>query len=510
MVGNDDVGRSRRAGGRSRAATLASGVALCLGLSQAACGGDTELGNYPDSTCDLGQPPSDVNDEGISIATFWSDGETKAFDALTADVRDPYYVSREMMPSRVDTQRHIRDSFENRRLPDLFQVNGGSDILRWVERGGGETDVCALDRLRDNYDWSSLYLKDALEPLSCDGSLYGLPVGIHHINVMLYNRPLFERLSAIAADRGTPLTPLEELTSPQALVELLARVEELGEKTATGEPIVPLAMGASSDWPLTIVAFENVLLGLGNDAYRTLWMGGLQGDDGHKAAKLETSLHDMLEVSRQLLAHSTYDRGDRWQDSIRLVGAGSALLTIMGDWAYAQLEDVDKPNVATVTFPGTQGKFVYTPDSFAVPRELGKNGYLARHVLHNVFDNKAALLAFANKKHALPPLVALDPSELEPGLRDTYQQFTDCRQGKDDCELLLAVSGLGPSPGALPCLDDAEALLALAMAGKQPSEQMLADRTCPEEMPTDPAHAEARLIKLWLEVGQRRFVAGCR
>ena len=96
------------------------------------------------------------------------------------------------------------------------------------------------------------------------------------------------------------------------------------------------------------------------------------------------------------------------------------------------------------------------------------------------------------------------------GLSATYQQFTDCTQGKNGCELLLAVSGLGPSPGAQPCLDDVEALVALAVTGKPPSEQMLEGRTCTEEMPMDSEHAEQRLIQLWLDMGQRRFVAGCR
>ncbi len=509
MVGHGDDTRAGRAVRRSFVAAKTALVgALLLAV---ACGGERELGDYPASTCDLGARPSgDPHEEQINIATFWydDDREREAFRVLTRRVDDDnYYVSIDDMPDRVATQRHIRDAFENEKLPHLFQVNGGSDVVGWVDgRHGDERDLCALDSLREPSAWSD-YFQETLEPIRCAGSIYALPVGVHHINVLFYNHALFEQLSALAEDSGITLTPPAALESPAELVELLRAVSELDTaRLGGGAPIVPLAIGSSNDWPLTVVAYENVLLGLGRDAYETLWEGGLETDGGRGAQRLERSLREMLDVLRDLVRYSNYAAGIKWQDALRQVGSGQALLTITGDWGYAQLDPAQLPDVTTIAFPGTRGSFVYTPDSFAAPRELGANGFQARAFLDSAQD-KAALIAFSNAKYSIPPRVDLEAEELaELTTRATYDEFSACARREGDCELLLAVSGLGPSPGIDPCLDEVEHVLALAVAGKP----LTHERSCAAPEPRTAAAAEERLLEVWLEVAKRRFAASCR
>jgi glucose/mannose transport system substrate-binding protein len=489
-------------------------VGIAFGLL--GCSGDHVLGDYPPSTCDLADPPADVSGEQLSIATFWADSrEQDAFEELRHRIASRgYSVTTEKIETRIEVQRKINDSFESQKLPDVFQVNGGSDVLRWVQNREPEgTDVCALDRLRDGDRWSEAYFPVALEPLSCHGNLYGLPVGIHHLNVLFYNRELFARLVELASASGVELIEPGQMQNPYQLLSLLASVAELGATTASGEPIIPLAIGTESEWPLTIIAFENVLLSLRRRAYETLWLGGLESFDQERSDDLRTSLVEMLQVLRELHGYSV-SPDLSWQDALRQVGAGEALLTITGDWGFAQLDADAAARVETVTFPGTAGKFVYTPDSFAVPRELKKNGFPARSFLLDVVADKEALIAFSNAKHSIPPRNDLKDFEIDSlnseSLRSTYRQFASCGGSDGSCELLLAVSGLAPPPGTDPCFDEMDALLAFAVTGDAPAHDGSVARQCGRDLPTTSEGAESRLIELLLDVATRRFAAACR
>jgi hypothetical protein len=239
----------------------------------------------------------------------------------------------------------------------------------------------------------------------------------------------------------------------------------------------------------------------------------LETFDQTRSDDLRASLAAMLQVLRALYGYSDVSAPVSWQDALRQVGEGEALLTIMGDWGFAQLDDEPAARVEAVTFPGTAGKFVYTPDSFAVPRELKKNGFPARAFLHDVVADPRALIDFANAKHAIPPRNDLeddDIASLSESLRSTYQQFASCGGADSSCKLLLAVSGLAPPPGTDPCFDEMDALLAFAVTGDAPREDGSVTRQCPQDFPGTSREAEARLIELLLDVATRRFAPACR
>jgi ABC-type glycerol-3-phosphate transport system substrate-binding protein len=488
-------------------------VVCCL----PACGGDRTLGDYPPSSCDLAEPPPDFADTPLSIATFWAADthERDAFQTLVAHVDESrYFVSTQQMRTRVDVQRHINDAFESQQLPDVFQVNGGSDVLRWVQnRPLDATDVCSLDPLRDSYGYAAAYFPSALAPLTCQGRLYGLPVGIHHLNVLFYNRRLFAELATQSRARGIELKEPSQLGSTYELLTELLQISELGAVTPSGKPLVPLAVGTQSEWPLMVVAFENVLLSLGRDSYEALWMGGLENADALRAGELRATLEELMRILRALRGFSDFSARASWQDAVRQVGAGEALMTITGDWGFAQLEPETVDDVQTTPFPGTADSFVYTPDSFAVPRELNKNGFPARSFLHDVVEDKAALIEFSNAKHSIPPRQDLTTTEIgmlaSESLRASYRQFAGCNDA-NGCKLLLAVSGLGPPPGTEPCFDEMDALLTFAVAGTPPSRALLDQRTCDQPFPSSSAAAEGRLIELLLGVARRRYAETCR
>jgi hypothetical protein len=134
--------------------------------------------------------------------------------------------------------------------------------------------------------------------------------------------------------------------------------------------------------------------------------------------------------------------------------------------------------------------------------------------LHDVVENKPALIEFSNHKFSIPPRRDLNADELaslaSDGMRATYQEFTRCNDGANGCKLLLAVSGLGPPPGADPCFDEMDALLALAVRDVTPAQSVLDQRSCNQPFPSSSQEAEKRLIQLLLGVAQRRFAEVCR
>lgn len=508
-------------GGQSCRTTSSAPAVLSLGLLAAwlvACSGERVLGDYPLSSCDLAEPPARVDKTPLAIASFWEadDKEREAFLTLLRRVDDErFLVWPQKMLTRVEVQRQMKEAFEQQKLPDVFQVNGGSDVLRWVERREPEsTDVCALDGLRDRYGYENAYFEQALAPLSCRGSLYGLPVGIHHLNVLFYNRALMSQLIQLADARGVELVAPEGLHSSYELISTLKRVAELGVKGPSGKALVPLALGTTSEWPLTIVAFENVLLSLGRTLYERLWLGGLAHADASHAAELRAALAEMLAVLRSLVSFSQVDPGVSWQDAMRQVASGEALMTVTGDWGWAQLDTETLDRVQITTFPGTAGSFVYTPDSFAVPRELRKDGFPAHAFLHEVVESKQALIEFSNHKFSIPPRRDLSQEEVQSlatsSLRDSYRAFAECEDSSEDCKLLLAVSGLGPPPGADPCFDDMDALLTFAILNVEPPASVLRRRSCDQPFPSSRAKAEERLIDLLLGIARRPFADDCR
>jgi len=490
----------------------------CLAATLGGCTGDRVLGDYPPSTCDLLPFDPRAPSAPFKVTSFWDNDpkEKEALQAFTSKVSDPYTPVSEGYGDRVATQQGIlRDLFDGHELPDVFQVNGGSDVLRWAQQPNPEDrQVCSLDSLRRRYGYADRYFERALAPLMCHGSLYGLPVGVHRVNVLFYNTKLLQELQALARSKGHVLGTPEELESTEQLVELLNEVEDLEPRTQEGKEIVPLALGTSKDWPLTIVAFENVLLSLADehfDPYTTLWTGGLTLDDGTAARSLEGRLDRMLSLLRSLNAVSNRDEPLDWQQALLNVGKGEALMTVTGDWGYAQLEDWMLPDVKTLAFPGTDGKFVYTPDSFAVPREFSKDGSAARHFLRDIVEDKTNLIAFSNRKYSIPPRTDLEPGELAQftdQVRKTYDEFRSCNDRTSDCQPVLAVSGLAPPPGADPCFDDMEALLSIAVRGRAVKAREAS--RCDKGLPNGEREAAGLLVELLKNVAQRPFAEACR
>lgn len=508
----------------------------CAAIAASACSSVEVIGREHATSCELAD--YDLSDASwrprtVTVATFWAadreEGEAlnvlrERLDDLTAELLG---VRRD---DREDQQLRALEDVASGLVPwDVYQVNGGSDVLQFVaETPSDNTGLCPLDRLaaRDGYDWYGRFYPAAIEPSTCNGSLYALPLGIHRLNTLLFNR---QRLGEIAEELGAADSVeaearLRELSSAE-FIELVERIGELGDAEFEGMRPVPLAIGTTDDWPILILAFENLLASYDRPSlYEQLWYGQGSADLEPALERLAADLERLGAVSPKSFpvppADQCMEDVASWQCAVARVAYGHAVFTVMGDWALTQVAPAMRHQVGVVPFPGTSELFVYTPDSFAVPRRRKTRGAEAHLWLAEVIDDLPTQLRFAMKKHAIPAL-ELSPDELseawealpdaetrqvpeetEAYLRQSHERFYTCRSSAD-CQLLLAVSGLGPPPGRDACFDEM-GLVFQRIAG-------LVDDpiTClgeEEEEPSPKAIMKATLMR----IAEQGFVPACR
>lgn len=453
----------------------------------------------------------------LEIATFWiGDGESQAYEVLRSSV-DPAECTVSTTPrnGRIEQLTSLLDWVaEGSSLPDAFQLNAGSDVLHWVSGGKAERpELCSLSELSARYRWEEKFFSSALEPLRCRGELFGLPVGVHRLNTVLVNPELYASLETLAAEQGESLPALSELDDLEAFIDVLERAQRVAERDGFGRPVVPLALGVDSTWPLTILAFENFLVSFGEDAYETLWYGGLQGASGEREAWLRGVLELLFDRLERTLAFARPEAPLSWQDAVVAVAQGDALFTVMGDWSLAQLNQEQRARVRELRFPGTVGAYVYTPDSFAIPRIVERDGAAPHLWLREIVESREVQLRFAARKNSIPSLRGLASEELPtPELRESYERFAECQDSDSECRLLLAVSGLGPTPSADPCFDRMGPWLARAVDYPlfEPETEERELGVCARGEPASAAEARSLLLELLLDVARSRFAADCR
>lgn len=483
--------------------------------------GQIVLGEEKDS-CELAVPQS--KKLFVHAVTFWTDGpEAEALKILKNKLKEE---GGDLTPTTKDNRTDLQNGLfvSGEEPPDVYQVNGGSDVLQFALEGGSSTKICPLDTLYDLYDLERHYFEAAWKPSMCHGSHYAIPLNVHRVNTLMVNSDLYAVAREKAREEGEAIPLITDMKSAEELVSILEQIAKWGLEV-DGETVVPVSIGIGSivrdertltnTWPLTILAYESLLASYPGRAYESLWQG--EGPVADIAANLD-QLADHME---RLGAISNILEGLDWQEATNRVIHGRALLTINGDWIFAGAL-TKSSSVEMLVFPNSQHNFVYTPDSFAVPRLKGKTGEHAHGWFRDVTDDTDTQLRFARQKWAIPAKRGLtDLGELGSDyLEKSYAEFSDCQpdetgEAAEGCRLLLAVSGLAPGGGHDPCFDRTGALLAM-IAGVKYDDQdwgIFAEssrRECERPAPRDALEAKAQLRDVLEGVSAHPFAESCR
>jgi glucose/mannose transport system substrate-binding protein len=359
----------------------------------------------------------------VEIFSWWSsESETTALDSMLA-VHAKHHPNVRVINAAEELAEKARARLTDRMRrglpPDTFQANIGRDLFQWVlfdERDDSETKVAALNDLAEEHDWFDTFAEPVLEALSYDGRLYGVPMNIHRINTLFYNKRVLD-----AEGLAVP-EDVEELES--VLAELVSRGYEH-----------PMSIGNRHNWTMSLFTMENLFPAVaGGDFYVEFWAGEHEPE------------HELMhETLRQLLELWPYFNDDA-MDVTWTVGVErlfeedkqrQAVFTVMGDWAKGHLQfEGYEPNVdfGSVPFPGSQGTFVFTSDCFPLPKGAPHRDQVTELLVS--FGSKKGQLAFNSFKGSLPARIDIDPKEdLDELARVTWRDF------RSD-ELVMALSGL--------------------------------------------------------------------
>jgi len=358
----------------------------------------------------------------VELFSWWTKpGEVEALDAVI-NVHDRRYPGAKVINAAAKDSATARDRLrtrlEDREPPDTFQANVGQDLLRWVLYNGADASQSKLEPLSGKAvlgrDFGDVFPPAVLSAAGFGGEVYAVPVNIHRTNSLFYNKQLF-------ADLG--------LEPPQSLDDLYTVCDELQAKG-----VVPLAVGAKGSWTLSLLFFENLLIA----------KEGAEFYDEYFSGKLKTAadprMLELLDESLRLWKYTNADaREIEWDAAVAMVQDGRAAMTVMGDWAKGtlkQLGGVPGKTFGQVPFPGTKGVFVFTADTFPLPK-----GAPRRKDALEFLSTLASLEgqnAFNPIKGSIPARTDIDPGAYDVLARAMIKDFRGDR-------LELALSGLAPA-----------------------------------------------------------------
>lgn len=380
----------------------------------------------------------------VEVFSWWtSGGEQEAFQALLEE-HQRRVPDASVTNAAVEFADKAREQLGTRlstgNPPDLFQANSGTDLFTWVETNGVDDSASVVESVSDlstALDWDKVFDKDVLDSLTYDGKLYGVPANVHRINTLYYRKDLFEAFG---------------LEVPETLDELLSLCERIMadseiQASAPDGRMACLGLGNKWDWTFSLVTFEMIFPAIaGAEFYESYFLGFETAMPQEMSDTLLTAMKMYCGgATSDCLEHSWFnaDINERtWDEGVRKLSEKKALMAPMGDWAKGYLESevggrlTPGEEFDAVPFPGTRGTFIFTADSFTMPRGA-RNRDGARSLLRTVASTNGQI-AFNKKKGSIPARVDIAPQNFDAMQRSTMEDFRSARK-------VRALSGLVPS-----------------------------------------------------------------
>ncbi len=278
--------------------------------------------------------------------------------------------------------------------PDVAQLIG-TTLTDWADHGL----VLPLNTVATRHKWAQGLFPTVMELVTYKGDVIAVPLGLHRINTLLYNRRLFARLGMF------PPKTWEEF--------------EVAARRLAGMGIKPLAW-SDEPWQMATV-FESVLLGEAGPAlYRELmvqrkgsaWMNP-------RVEQALTRLRWLRNTSGDVPVERT------WPDAARELWNDGAAMMIMGDWAKGELMAWGasaERDFGCVAVPGTQNMHLYSVDTIAMLLSARQREATQEKVAE-VLAGAPAQLAYNRIKGSVPVRRDMDVSSLDACAQDSWSTF---------------------------------------------------------------------------------------
>ena len=285
----------------------------------------------------------------LEIYHWWtSGGEKAAIDALVKVFNQKYPdVAVLQSPVAGGAGGPMRAVMKSLVLageaPDAFQMHAGYEGKPYFDAGN-------LDQISDLWTeqgFAAVIPKVVQDMVKFGGNYYSVPVNIHRVNVVWYNKAV---LDASGIDPAS-LTIWDAFTAAC-------------DKLVAAGKAHPVSVGDSGKWTDTHV-LEQIIAGEGIDFYED-WV------NGKVTSATEPKLVHALETFKKYLGYVNPDHAAlTWDQATAMVIKGDAAFNIMGDWANGEFLVAKKiygKDYGTLATPGTAGMYGLCIDCFQHPK----------------------------------------------------------------------------------------------------------------------------------------------
>jgi glucose/mannose transport system substrate-binding protein len=283
--------------------------------------------------------------------------------------------------------------------PDTWQSHPGWELLgQYVGPGYCEP----ITNLYQSPGWEKAFPKALVNLVSQDGNAYAVLTGVHHGNVLWYNKKLLDKNDIKVSDNMT-------------FDEFFAICDKL---KAAGIPA--LGVGDSGIWASSQL-FENTLLGVvGAQGWVDLFSGKMKWDDPKvkQAMNYFAKMQDYINPDHANLT---------WDQAVKELMDGKVAFNSMGDWAdgeFIKAHLKEKVDFGWVNHPGTNGSFLIVADGFTLAK--GAPHKEAAIAWLKSIGSKEAQEAFNPLKGSIPARTDVDRSKF-----DGYHQWSMDEFAKD-------------------------------------------------------------------------------
>jgi glucose/mannose transport system substrate-binding protein len=283
--------------------------------------------------------------------------------------------------------------------PDTWQSHPGWELLgQYVEPNYCEP----VTDLYQSEGWDKVMPKALVDMVTRNGNKFAVLTGVHHGNVLWYNKKLLDQNGITVGDKMT-------------FEEFFAACDKL---KAAG--ISALGVGDSGIWA-SAQLFENTLLGVvGPQGWADLFSGKMKWDDPQvkQAMAYFAKMQGYLNPDHATLT---------WDQAVQELMQGKVAFTSMGDWADGEFIKAglkEKEDFGWVNHPGTDGSFIIVADGFTLAK--GAPHKEAAVAWLKSIGSKEAQEAFSPLKGSIPARTDVDKSKF-----DGYHQWSMTEFAKD-------------------------------------------------------------------------------
>jgi glucose/mannose transport system substrate-binding protein len=244
----------------------------------------------------------------LQVLHWWkSPGERQASGLLVAAVRDAHIGWHEIDGGNgLGAGIVLRSRILSGDLPDVVQLNSLA-APNWAVLG----QSIALDDVADAGNWDAALLPAVSRMIRPEGHVRAVPLGVHRLNTLFYNRRALARLN------------LRPPRSWDEFERTAARLRRAG--------IVPLAQ-SSEPWQLAVL-FENILLAEAGVAFHNRVFLDID-----EAALVDPRMGRAMLRLRRLKRWMPQPVAELdWPDVARQLADGSAAMMVAGDWVKGEL-----------------------------------------------------------------------------------------------------------------------------------------------------------------------------